>query len=105
MTWFLGCHAEQSHGRISLSQRSYTKDFCAKAKCLIVNQSVRQQYPIQNSLNRTAPCSESSLQFYEQKQYRSLVDNQKYLSVVSRPDICFAIYNVAQFVSNPGKAH
>ena len=28
-----------------------------------------------------------------------------YLSVVSRPDICFAVYNLAQFVSNPGKAH
>ena len=27
------------------------------------------------------------------------------LSVVSRPDICFAVYNLAQFVSNPGKAH
>ena len=27
------------------------------------------------------------------------------LSVVSRPDICFAVYNLAQFVLNPGKAH
>ena len=28
-----------------------------------------------------------------------------YLSVVSRSDICFALYDLAQFVSNPGKAH
>ena len=27
------------------------------------------------------------------------------LSVVSRTDNCFAVYNSAQFVSNPGKAH
>ena len=28
-----------------------------------------------------------------------------YLSVVSRSDICFDVYNLAQFVSNTGKAH
>ena len=27
------------------------------------------------------------------------------MSVVSCPDICFAVYNLAQFVSNPGKNH
>ena len=39
------------------------------------------------------------------KPYRSLVGNLMYLSVVSRPDICFAVYNLAQIVSNPGKEH
>ena len=29
MTWCLGCNVEQSHGRISLGQRSYLKTFCA----------------------------------------------------------------------------
>ena len=38
------------------------------------------------------------------KPYRSLVGNLMYLSVV-RPDICFAVYNLAQFDSNPGKVH
>ena len=28
-----------------------------------------------------------------------------YLSVVSRPGICFAVYNLPQFVPNPGEAH
>ena len=36
--------------------------------------------------------------------YRSLVGNLVNLSVV-RPDICFAVYNLTQFVSNPGKEH
>ena len=49
--------------------------------------------------------SENSLEFREQKKYRSLVGNLMYLCVVSRPDFCFAVYNLAQFVSNPGKAH
>ena len=39
------------------------------------------------------------------KPYRSLVGNLMYLSVASRPDICLAVYNLAQFVSNPGKEH
>ena len=49
--------------------------------------------------------SEKSLDFCEQKQYRTLVGNLMLLSVVSRPDICFAVYYLAQFVSNPGEAH
>ena len=35
----------------------------------------------------------------------SLVGKILCLFVVSRPDICFAVYNLAQFLSNPGKAH
>ena len=31
MTWFLGCNVEQSHGRISVSQRSYIKDNLRKS--------------------------------------------------------------------------
>ena len=28
-----------------------------------------------------------------------------FLSGVERPDICFAVYNLAQLLSNPDKAH
>ena len=49
--------------------------------------------------------SEKSLDISEQKQYLSLVVNLMYLSVVCRTDICFAVNNLAQFVSNSGKAH
>ena len=49
--------------------------------------------------------SENSFEFCEQKKYRCSVGNLMYLSVVSRPDISFAVYNLAQFVSNPAKAH
>ena len=31
MTWFLGCNVEQSHGRISLNQRSCMKDILRKS--------------------------------------------------------------------------
>ena len=49
--------------------------------------------------------SDNSLEFREQKQYRSLVGNLMSLHVVSRPYIWFAVYNLTQFVSNLGKAH
>ena len=59
----------------------------------------------QSKLDCPIEGTENTLEFCEQKQYRSLVGNLMNLSVVSRPDICFAVYNSAQFVSNPGKAH
>ena len=49
--------------------------------------------------------SEKSLYICEQKQNRSLVENLMNLSVVSRHDICIAVYNLTQLVSNAGKAH
>ena len=59
----------------------------------------------QSKLDCPIESSEKSLEICKQKQFRSLVGNLMYLSVVSRPDICFAVYNLAQFVSNPGKSH
>ena len=59
----------------------------------------------QSQLDWPIDGSESSPEFCEQKQYFSLVGNLMYLSVVSRPEICFAVYNLPQFVSIPGKTH
>ena len=107
MTWFLGCNVEQSRGRISLSQRSYIKDIVPKSHMSDCKPVSTPAIPHTKQSKSDCPIegSEKSLDICEQKQYRSLVGNLMYLSVVSRPDICFAVYNLAQFVSNPGKAH
>ena len=107
MTWFLGCNVEQSRGRISLGQRSYIKDILRKSHMSDCKPVSTPAIPHTKQSKSYCPIegSEISLDNCERKQYRSLVGNLMYLSVVSRPDICFAVYNLAQFVSNPGKAH
>ena len=107
MPWFLGCNVEQSRGRISLSQRSYIKDILRKSHMSDCKPVSTPAIPHTKQSKSDCPIesSEKSLDICGQKQYRSLVGNLMYLSVVSRPDICFAVYNLAQFVSNPGKAH
>ena len=103
-TWFLRCNFEQSRGRISPSQRSYIKDYLPKSHmsdCIPVRTPA-----IPHTKQRKSDCpiegSETSFEICEQMQYRSLMGNLSYLSVLSRPDICFAVYILAQFVSNPG---
>ena len=52
------------------------------------------------------PDSPESVEMSEiHPQYRSLVDNLLYMSVVSRPDISFIVSSLSQFLSNPGKDH
>ena len=106
ITWFLGSNVEQSRGRISLSQWSYIKDILRKSHMSDCKPVSTPAIPHTKQSKSDCPIegSEKSLDICEQKQYRSLVGNLMYLSVVSRPDICFAVYNLAQFVSNPGKA-
>ena len=65
--------------------------------------------PIPHTKQSKSECpiesSEKSLEVYEQKQYRSIVGNLMYLSLVSCPDICFSVYTSAQLVSNSRDAH
>ena len=107
LVWFLGCNVEQSCGRISLSQPSHIKDILRKSHMLDCKPVSTPAIPHmkQSKSGCSIEGSENSLEFCEKKQYRRLVGNLMYLSVVSRPVICFAVYNLAQFVSNPGKAH
>ena len=89
MIWYLGCNVEQSHGRISLSQRSYIKDNLRKSYMSDSKPVSTPAIPHTKQSKSDCPIerSENSLEFCEQKQYRSLVGNSLYLSVVSRPDI------------------
>ena len=107
MIWFLGCNVEQWHGRISFSQRSYIKDilrFKLLSDCKPVS-SPAILHTKQSKSDCPIEGSEKSLDICEQKRYRSSVGNLMYKSVVCRPDICFAVYKLAQFASKLRKAH
>ena len=75
MTRFLGCNVEHSHGRISLSQRSYTKDILRKSHLSDCKPVCTPTIPHTKQPKSDCPIkgSENSLAFCEQKQYCSLV--------------------------------
>ena len=73
MTWFLGCNIEQSRGRVCLSQRSYIKDILRKSHmsdCKPVSTPAKSHTKQSNS-DCPVDGRENSLEYCEQKQYRS----------------------------------
>ena len=84
MNWFLGCNVEQSRCHISLSQRSYIKDILRKSHMSDCKPVSTPAFPHTKHSKSYCPIegSEKSLDICEQKQYRSLVANFMYLSVV-----------------------
>ena len=90
--------------RSSLGQRSNRNDTLRKSHMSDYKPVSTPAIPLTKQSKSDWPIesSEKSLDICEQKQYRSLVGNLMYLSVVSRPDVCFAVYNLAQLLSNPG---
>jgi hypothetical protein len=108
MLWFLGTAVSQSKGEISLNQKSYVADILRRASMTDCH-SVSLPAVAHTRQSKVDCPKEGSPEFDNLQsirvQYRSIVGNLLYLSVVSRPDICFAVANLSQFVSNPGLPH
>ena len=108
MRWFLGLEVVQVPGRIELTQKSYVAEILRRFDMVNCHPSkIPAEAGTKLSKSECPDVDSDEYRDLEETRthYRSLVGKLLYLSVVSRPDLCFTVSNLSQFLSNPGRAH
>ena len=108
MKWFLGISVTQIDGEIRLCQTSFIENTLEEFGMLdcksIMLPAMANTYLSKDDCPKAGSKEEDEMQRYKSL-YRSLVGKLNYLSVVSRPDLSFAVSSLSQFLQNPGMPH
>ncbi|XP_074347219.1 uncharacterized protein LOC141686056 [Apium graveolens] len=98
LSYFLGVEVLHHQGSLILSQRKYILD-------LLRNCNLQESNGVQNPMSTSSPLTivpgESIIDQFE---YRRIVGRLQYLSL-TRPDICFAVNKLSQFMHSPQKLY
>ena len=102
LKYFLGMKVEQSkeNGSIWIGQPAYTENLL---KRLGMQDSKPSHTPVEVS-SELQPATNQA-EPVNQTKYQSAIGGLMYLVVSTRPDIAFAVSNLARFSSNPQKEH
>ena len=100
--YFLGVQViqDQGKGTVWIGQPTYTKSILQKYG-MSEAKPVKTPVDVNSKLLKTEEESELA----DQRLYQSAVGSLLYLSTKSRPDIAFAVGNVARYCSKPTKSH
>ena len=100
--YFLGVLVTQNHkrGTVWIGQPSFTESILQKYG---MEEAKSVKTPVSADLKLLKASDESET--VDQNQYQSAVGSLLYLTTRSRPDIAFAVNNVARFCSKPTKSH
>ena len=99
LKYFLGKQVIQEDGKVWIGQPSYTENILKKfgmENCKPVATPADPNSKLTQADSENVP---------NQFEYQSVIGSSRYLSSVSRPDIAFAVSNVARYSSNPTKEH
>ena len=100
LKYILGIQVIQEDGKVWIGQSTYTENILKKSgmeNCKPVETPV----DLNSKLVKATKDSELS----NKEEYQSAVGSLLYLSSATRPDITFAVNNVAKFTANPTKEH
>ena len=96
--WILGMKVEMSGSTISIHQEKYAND-------ILLKYEMGECKPVATpAVARASTQEENSKPFEDHHKYMSLVGSLIYLSVVTRPDIAFAVSKVGQTMASPTNA-
>ncbi|GKV48080.1 hypothetical protein SLEP1_g54916 [Rubroshorea leprosula] len=98
LKYFLGIEVTQTPNGIVLSQRKYALDILTKAGMIGARPSA---FPMEQHHHLN---SESGEPIPDPSQYHRLVGRLLYLTI-TRPDICYSVGILTQFMQNPKKDH
>jgi hypothetical protein len=90
--WILGMEIIQHNNRIAISQEKYIRDMLKKFKMEECNTTPLPAYNLQ--LPDTSIAA-------DREQFQSITGSLIYASVISRPDIAFAVGKISQKMTNP----
>ena len=103
LSWFLGIQFICQPDKIELNQSQYIEKILTKfnmADCK------PRATPCDLSWNRVSEESEDNIDDpADEKLYRSIVGSLIYAMSATRPDICFVVTHLSQFMSRPKKSH
>ena len=106
LQWFLGCQVEQDiqAGTVRLSQEKYLHDILKRFQMSDAN-------PVSNPMEANAHlCADDCPPLDERdpevvRNYQQCIGACIYLTAFIRLDCCFAVNQMARFMSNPGPSH
>ena len=102
LSYFLGVKVIQDHnaGSVWIGQQSYTQSILRKFG---MEDAKTIQTPVDSSTKLVKGGDENTC--VDQQLYQSAVGSLLYLSIATRPDITYAVSNVAKFCAKPMKQH
>ena len=100
LNYILGVTVDQNVEGIWIGQPAYTKKVLEKFQ---MDEAKPVSTPVDTSVKLTKTDEDSEA--VDQGSYQSAVGSLLYLSTWTRPDITFAVSNVAKFCSKPSKEH
>jgi hypothetical protein len=106
LQWFLGCEVEQdiSAGTVRLSQKKYCYDIRRRFQMSDANPvSTPMQVNAHLSSDDCPPLDKRDPEVV--RNYQQRIGACMYLTVFIRLDCCFAVNQLARFMSNPGPSH
>ena len=102
LNYFLGVNIVQENNKIFINQSVYANNLLKKfgfENCKPVST------PVDISLESTLVKATDDSDIFDKEKYQSAVGSLLYLSTKTRPDINYAVCNVAKYCSNPTTRH
>ena len=102
----LGCTVDRNEvGEYSINQKQYTKDIISKYfhdNTVTVNNPTDVNIILSSNMNAVSECD---IEYMKELPYREAIGSLLWLSMGTRPDITYAVSQVAKFNSEPGPQH
>ena len=101
LKFFLGVQIIQQSGKIWMGQSTYAENVLKKFGM----ENAKPVATPADSNSKLVKAEELDSELHNQAEYQSAVGSLMYLSCATRPDITFAVSNVAKFSANPTEEH
>jgi len=102
LSWFLGINFVCKPGEIEMNQSKYIENMLLKFN---MSECKPRVTPCDFNLNRMKDDENVQLKSVDEKTYRAIVGSLIYAMSATRPDLCFIVTYLSQYMSKPTSVH